>query len=116
MQLVKDGKIYLDGTLSEEEKEKIVFERYEKYQDIEKELGIDLEVLLKDVHSPLDFIKKFGVSSVWYFDKGKLKKVFLRNIAYNQDRVDLWTSDGYYDNRKISDYGKTWALTKEELL
>ena len=35
MRLVKDGKIYLDGTLRENEKEKLAFEKLEQIQDIE---------------------------------------------------------------------------------
>lgn len=40
MRLVKDGKIYLDGTLTEAEKEKIVFEQYEKLDLLLKKYNI----------------------------------------------------------------------------
>ena len=80
------------------------FEKFAKLEDIEEELGIDLVTLFKALRSGIHII-----------DDG---------YPYN-DRVDLiYSSDtpcGF--KGKVSDhcaffkdYGKTWALTKEELL
>ena len=95
-------------------------------EDIEEELGIDLLTLLRECHSPLDFMKRFGVSKAWVFTEyvGKNKKLEGKETLQkcecgwyeNGDVITFETKDGWHTNRKISDYGKTWALTKEELL
>lgn len=84
-------------------------------ENIEQEFGVGLNILLKDVHNPIDFIRKFGVSRIWFFDDGKLQKADIHNLDYNKDVLHLLTNDGWHTTRKVSDYGKTWALTREEL-
>lgn len=94
-------------------------------EDIEEELGIELIKLLKDIHSPLDFMKKFAISKAWTFAEyvGKNRKLADKKTLQKceccwyeaGDRITFMTKDGWHFNREISDYGKTWALTREEL-
>ena len=91
-------------------------------EDMEEELGIDLIILLKDVHNPVDFIRKFRVRSIWIknrYKDNKLEKADLNNLCEKGNRLDLTQKDdeviGYY-KEKLNNYGKTRALTKEELL
>ena len=69
-------------------------------EDIEEELGIDLVTLLK----ALDYknIKYFDDGCEWHY------------VQLNYENKSFICPDGaeYY----LKDYGKTWALTKEELL
>lgn len=73
-------------------------------EDIEEELGIDLIILLKAVKD-----------GVWV-------KHPYSSIDYEPFRIDYWTDyktgeEGMYIcGMEIKNYGKTWALTKEELL
>lgn len=46
--LVKNGEIILDGTLNRAEKEKEILEKFEKHEELEEELGIDLYKIFKD--------------------------------------------------------------------
>lgn len=72
-------------------------------EDIEEELGIDLIILLKAVKN-----------GVW-------TKHPFNFITYEPFRIDYW--EDYITNEEgmlicgmeFEDYGKTWALTKEEL-
>lgn len=68
-------------------------------EDIEEELGIDLITLFKAL--------KQGY--VWY-DNEKFKIECL----YIKPRIHLYVTDGV-GACYMEDYGKTWALTKEEL-
>lgn len=77
-------------------------------EDIEEELGIDLVTFFK--------IRKHCNESKPIFIKGK------DGIAKSSCRVELCyksvavhTSDYGADSYPLKDYGKTWALTKEEL-
>lgn len=73
-----------------------------EYKSLEEELGIDLITLFKALKD-----------GIYYLEE--------ENIFFSND-VNLWcgTSKNYYISgagiyKKVKDYGKTWALTKEEL-
>lgn len=68
-------------------------------EDIEEELGIDLLTLFKAL--------KQGY--IWY-DEEKYKIECL----YVKPQIHLYVADGV-GGCYMEDYGKTWALTKEEL-
>lgn len=70
-------------------------------EDIEEELGIDLVTLFKAL--------KNGV----YVPKGG--KRFIPIILCHED-LNLELEIGYQEYVSAKDYGKTWALTREELL
>lgn len=87
-------------------------------EDIEEELGIDLETLLKAL--------KNGI----YVKVGnKIKRTHWcislnANGMYGERETYYWFAyrvNGFdfpdtYERLKLKDYGKTWALTKRELL
>ena len=78
---------------------------YEQHKDFEKDLGIDLITLVKA------FI--YGVYSK--HEKYKIDDVMLGKcddeyFLYVKEKIGTYRMIGY-----IKDYGKTWALTKEEL-
>lgn len=107
-------KIEVDNNIEDfEEARDLMFsglwDSLQKFRAIEQELGIPLEVLFKAL--------KEGVwmKSLNYKDK---------TISYHKECVlsyklrewILWI--GEYENtfmREVKDYGKTWALTREEL-
>ncbi len=101
MRLVKDGKIILDGTLREYEKENLAFEKLEKIEDIEEELGIELLTLFKAFKS-----------GIWYKDQGG---VHYHKQPYDTLEENIAYFRRLFEKQYTENYGKTWALTKEEL-
>lgn len=94
------GNVYIglaQGELNELEKE---LKEHEQYKAIEKEIGIDLITLLK-------------VQTMGAYFKGKDKK-WIPMTDYNEKCFKLSETEIY--RFYFKDYGKTWALTKEELL
>ena len=78
-------------------------------EDIEEELGIDLVTFFK--------IRKHcnDRKSIFIKDKGEIIKSDCRvELCYKS--VAVHTGDYGADSYSLKDYGKTWALTKEELL
>lgn len=79
-----------------------------KLEDIEDELGIDLVTLFKAMKQ----------GHIWAKNTyGKLECVCDYSLNYND--LGYWflsTGEGLYDVADLKDYGKTWALTKDELL
>ncbi|MCR4661654.1 MAG: hypothetical protein K5765_06635 [Clostridia bacterium] len=70
-------------------------------EDIEDELGIDLITLFKALKNG------FYTKNVHYTGYGMGVSI-IQKCLWNEE----WQDDVYY----FKDYGKTWALTKEELL
>ena len=78
-------------------------EKLGQLEDIEEELGIDLITLFKALENGI-YIKELNNDyPYWDFE--------LRHIT-GIGIVIMW---GYCSNLFLKDYGKTWALTKEEL-
>ena len=69
-------------------------------EDIEDELGIDLAILFKALKQGFYFKDDFG--DIIHFEKELLQSLIKGKVQ------DL--------KKELKDYGKTWALTKEELL
>ncbi len=72
-------------------------------EDIEEELGIDLITLFKALKSGVYYK---------YKDMGVEKISKLRPITIHKNTIVC----DYHTYKYFKDYGKTWALTKEELL
>ena len=103
------GNYYLMQELyvNEREKVQVAIEKLAKLEDLEEELGIDLFTLFialkdgfyvktKDVNEGLiSLVKAKDILSI---------DIVMRNIVFVVTKVVLF-----------EDYGKTWALTKEEL-
>ena len=78
-------------------------------EDIEEEIGIDLITLFKAL--------KNGI--YWKDDNGKFYYFNLKDsvLDFNEKMiVDNPIDDVYGETFLLKEYGKTWALTKEELL
>ena len=96
MRLTKKNKTYMTNQLT----------KLKVLEDIEEELGIDLLILFK--------ILKNG--TYIYYKKGKKIERGVINHFLNVPNawyITICGNDKFYSTRK---YGKTWALTKEELL
>ena len=76
-------------------------------EDIEEELGIDLITLFKALKN--GFYYKHYLKGDIVFDDGTYNRISLYDNGINIDLDEGW----FYFMYK--DYGKTWALTKEEL-
>ena len=104
-------------------------------EDIEDELDIDLITLYTAETRGFYYKSKDGeiywsgnqfVRVGMYFVKTEpcyqVKKTTLESCYFNDKESFIAVRDAHYwdwnthDQVKISDYGKTWALTKEELL
>ena len=83
-------------------------EKLEKLEDLEEELGIDFITLFKVIKEDQIYYKFFNEIQCWSPIKIELRKgniYFARQVG------------GKYSLRQpLSNYGKTWALTREELL
>ena len=89
---------------------KLAEEKLCQLEDIEEELGIDLDTLFKALKN-----------GIWIKDtileKGEIKNIlfFYEDISLYKDRLFACPVDIYDKRVCIYNYGKTWALTKEEL-
>lgn len=83
-----------------------------EYTDIEEQLGIDLKIILKVIMT----------MKVWAIKNGRIRRFYVTDIvSYKKilkgyitfgDTHNGWSTE---EEIKFEDYGKTWALTKEEL-
>jgi hypothetical protein len=84
-------------------------EKLGKLEDIEQELGIPLEVLFKA-------LKK---GKVWACENSLWGYSYHNVVGFNLNEVILQSKVCSYSDCDwdidLKDYGKTWALTKEEL-
>lgn len=86
-------------------------EKYVKHKEIEEELGIELEILFKALKQGFVWIKtKQGIqkATIGAFSLKNLKVV----MSYDMSEGG-WN---FHKNMHLTDFNKTWALTKEELL
>ena len=80
----------------------IASDKLGQLEDIEEELGIDLITLFKAL-----------TNGVYYLNKQKeLHWCQARNLVISQKSLRVYR----HHYKLFKDYGKTWALTKEELL
>ena len=81
-------------------------DRLEELKDLEEEIGIDLITLFKALKN-----------GIWIKKKGKIKNLlfFYENVNLYEDYLYICPVDIYDERVCINQYGKTWALTREEL-
>jgi len=91
---------FLDRVVGKEMSCKIVNELIQ-YKKIEEELGIDLITLFKALKNG------FYTKTARYTGYG---------MGVSIEKKCLWREEWQDDIYYFKDYGKTWALTKEELL
>lgn len=82
-----------------------------KYKDIEDELGIDLLTLFEALKSGIYLVDTDVLTK-----KTKIVKTKVDELHYwGVKNYRFWIEE-YATDINIIGYGKTWALTKEELL
>ena len=85
-------------------------------EDIEEELGIDLITLFKALRNGI-----WTNQEQWYGDEkqGKIRffqvRLLLEENAIGCIYNSMWKGEEVIRTLYFKDYGKTWALTKEEL-
>ena len=92
---------------------KLDLERLEKLEEIEEELGIDLLTLFKALRQDYIYYKHhYG-----WDDRYKINKEYIQGLKYVDDNTPVFWTDDYGEEHMvyIKEYGKTWALTREEL-
>ena len=113
-----DDTTYAEVVKDAIDRENIVLTKLKHYEDIEEELGCPLEVVFKIFKAFKD-----GQVIVKHIVGLKNPKTFLEahkiaELLFDGKNYGLWIYDnGYGDQFYVytKDYGKTWALTKEEL-
>ena len=93
-----------------------IYKKLKILEDIEEELGIDLISLFKAL--------KYGIwtnQEQWYGDEkqGKIR-FFQVGLLLEENAIgfiynSMWKGEEVIRTLYFKDYGKTWALTKEEL-
>ena len=89
-------------------------EKLGKLEDLEEEIGIDFITLFKALKNGIYL--KFGsekITGVYYEHRAILPRHFDKD--YKGYFIDLQLELSINFNFYIKDYGKTWALTREEL-
>lgn len=86
---------------------KLVYEKLYQYEDIDEKLGLPYPVFYEAFFNGVDYLDDSGQiirSTVNIFDLYLTERKEIAFITKYGDRILLF-----------KDYGKTWALTKEEL-
>ena len=83
---------------------KELYDEILNYKNIEDELGIDLVTLFKALKQ----------GHIWVKKKGKVISSCDYNLGLTGTTYDLYCKD-VGEWLLVKDYGKTWALTEEEL-
>lgn len=88
----------------------MIFNKLGQLEDIEEELGIDLEILYKALKSESIWIQK-------HIGGGKFRivEVNIRGLNINKYTNEITIRDENNSLHILNSYGKTWALTREEL-
>ena len=92
---------------------------HEQYKAVEKELGVDLKILLKAFKKVDDYYNK---NEVVYMKSHDGEIFAVKGISLHYCPCRFFITPNYDREGKsqfmtywLKDYGKTWALTKEEL-
>ena len=85
----------------------------EEYRKIEKELGIDLKVY----HKLMNMLYCGEPNILYIKDKDKIVQVGILEIDYCKKKIIFYKDKSYNEDYVYGfiQYGKTWALTMEEL-
>lgn len=86
--------------------------KLKQYEDLEEELGIELSVLFKAFKQ--EYIFGFTNDYKKYIYEFPIKDI---EINVHEKTLDVYweCSEDLCKQFKLKDYGKTWALTREEL-
>lgn len=102
---IDENKYFLKGEKSYKDTIEAVANKLGQLEDIEEELGIDLITLCKTFEEDI-YIKPDNKIIFVNYDK--------KEYRFYEGNINCNTDDGNF-TVSIDDYGKTWALTKEEL-
>ena len=101
---VKNGDIIFDGIHTRAELERRAFVELEELQDIQEKLGVDLITLFK------------AFNHIYYKKDNEIKMAcHIALVDWAICILDENMTIGEGVSLRVYDYGKTWALTKEEL-
>ena len=110
------GNIYIGVTKEELTELKNELKEHEQYKAIEQELGVDLVTLFKALkcnefyskHPETGEVSWIALPELYYC--GRKWNIGCGSMIFNEQEkcCDSWDCDP-------KDYGKTWALTREEL-
>lgn len=105
-QLIKNGDIIFDGIHNRAELEKMAFEKLEKYQNIEDELGIDLVTLFKALKN-----------GFWYKKENDILYISKNDYLLSSGAIHFVGKGLIFAGLFLpfKDYGKTWSLDKNDL-
>ena len=106
-----DDTTYAEVVKDAIDRENIVLTKLKHYEDIEEELGVDL---IKSI----EVCKQANIKKVVYIkdEWGIYPIKFLDDLDVELANHRLYSNyRGIYVSLDLYDYGKTWALTKEEL-
>ena len=95
----------IDNYISLNEPWKTPINKLGQLEDIEEELGIDLVI----------YFKLLKTTKVWAYSNNGKCEVTLTGVDPYDKIVALWNGTCYIEYL-LSEYGKSFALTKEELL
>lgn len=101
-------KIMATGTICSENGYQCLEKLY-KLEDIEEELGIDLITLFKALKDGVYIYEPYDYTGIWIDPSVVKVEVMTFNDKY------IYFNSQNIPSAEIKDYGKTWALTKEEL-
>lgn len=114
--LVKNGKIILDGTDPLYVKEEQALRKLEELENIEEELGVDLVTLFKALKDGIVYKTGYGwETGDYHWNYVDAKYISLGMSYYEPFLLIKLEQEPQCDTLRPEDYGKTWALTKEEL-
>ena len=92
--------------------------KLKNYEDIEEELGIDISILIKALQKGIYGTLYGGTINSSYEKIIHIKPIQFK-LCLHVDEPCIYYEWGWpgpdYNRYKLKDYGKTWALTKEEL-
>lgn len=105
-----DDTTYTDIVKDCVDRENIVLTKLKHFEDIEDEIGIDFNVLFWALKHGLYYKIRVEDKNI-----SKMKFPMLRMIHNELSLISPKWITTTWMNVKVKDYGKTWALTREEL-
>ena len=86
-----------------------------QYEDVEEELGIDLVILFKALKNGIIYKTDYGWDKEDYHWNYIDAKYISLGMSYYEPFLEIkLEQEPNVEHLELSNYGKTWALTKEE--
>lgn len=96
------------------DREQIVLTELGQLEDIEDEIGMELKIF----HKLMNMLYCGKHNMLYVKDKDTIVQVSILEIDYCKKKIIFYKDSSYNDDYVygFAQYGKTWALTKEELV